>query len=129
MKEQFATYDIALKLKELGFNEPCFGYYDIPTKVLYLAEKDEYYMASHLPSIIIAAPLWQQVIKWFIDKYKILMYVRTGDKPFDNRTYYISFIDRYGCLENYNEDYVKVLEGTIYKTFELLNNKRWMNSL
>ena len=27
MKEQFVTYEIALKLKELGFNEPCFGYY------------------------------------------------------------------------------------------------------
>lgn len=28
MKEQFVTYEIALKLKELGFDEPCFGYYD-----------------------------------------------------------------------------------------------------
>ena len=27
MKEQFCTYEIALKLKELGFDEPCFGYY------------------------------------------------------------------------------------------------------
>lgn len=27
MKEQFVTYEIALKLKELGFDEPCFGYY------------------------------------------------------------------------------------------------------
>lgn len=28
MQEQFVTYEIALKLKELGFNEPCFAYYD-----------------------------------------------------------------------------------------------------
>ena len=27
MKEQFVTYEIALGLKELGFDEPCFGYY------------------------------------------------------------------------------------------------------
>ena len=27
MKEQFVTYEIALKLKELGFDEKCFGYY------------------------------------------------------------------------------------------------------
>ena len=27
MKEQFVTYEIALKLKELGFDEDCFGYY------------------------------------------------------------------------------------------------------
>ena len=29
MKEQFVIYKIALKLKELGFDEPCFGYYTI----------------------------------------------------------------------------------------------------
>ena len=27
MEKQFVTYEIALKLKELGFDEPCFGYY------------------------------------------------------------------------------------------------------
>ena len=29
MEEQFVTYEIALKLKELGFNEECFGYYHV----------------------------------------------------------------------------------------------------
>ena len=29
MKEQFVTYEIALKLKELGFDEECFGYYTL----------------------------------------------------------------------------------------------------
>ena len=27
MEKQFATFEIALKLKELGFDEECFGYY------------------------------------------------------------------------------------------------------
>ena len=27
MQKEFVTHTIALKLKELGFNEPCFGYY------------------------------------------------------------------------------------------------------
>lgn len=27
MKKQFTTYEIALKLKKLGFNEPCFKYF------------------------------------------------------------------------------------------------------
>ena len=27
MKEQFCNYEISLKLKELGFDEECFGYY------------------------------------------------------------------------------------------------------
>ena len=28
MKEQFVTYEIALALKELGFNEACFAVFD-----------------------------------------------------------------------------------------------------
>ena len=27
MKNEFVTYEITVKLKELGFDEPCFGYY------------------------------------------------------------------------------------------------------
>ena len=29
MKNEFVTYEIALELKELGFDEPCFKAYDI----------------------------------------------------------------------------------------------------
>lgn len=29
MKKEFVTYEIALKLKELGFDEVCFGYYTL----------------------------------------------------------------------------------------------------
>ena len=38
MKKEFIPYEQALKLKELGFDEPCFGYWNIdpglPTKYL-----------------------------------------------------------------------------------------------
>ena len=27
-KKDFVPYDKALKMKELGFDEPCFGFYD-----------------------------------------------------------------------------------------------------
>ena len=27
MEKEFVTYEIALELKQLGFDEPCFGYY------------------------------------------------------------------------------------------------------
>jgi hypothetical protein len=28
MEKEFISYEIALKLKELGFDEPCFDFYD-----------------------------------------------------------------------------------------------------
>ena len=35
MKEQFVTYNIALKLKELGFDEECLAYYIDPENPFY----------------------------------------------------------------------------------------------
>ena len=77
MKEQFVTYEIALKLKELGFNEECLAYYH---------DKTEPYLCRYLDSnngafnincrhvlfdTDCTAPLWQQAIDWFIEKYNI----------------------------------------------------------
>ena len=67
MKEQFVTYEIALKLKELGFNESCLGYYTITNKgLLYPYNMYEY---IYRKDFLCAAPLWQQVIDWFRDKH------------------------------------------------------------
>ena len=87
MKEQFVTYEIALKLKELDFNEECFGYFN-EKKNLILASVSadkkfipfyytNLYATKWLGSIfssknkknnICVAPLWQQVIDWFRDE-------------------------------------------------------------
>jgi hypothetical protein len=34
MGKEFVPYELALKLKEIGFDEPCFGYYTSPTGLL-----------------------------------------------------------------------------------------------
>ena len=75
MKKQFVTYEIALKLKELGFDEHCIAYYagetllsefvlDHSRTISYTQTNDGYEMS---------APLWQQVIEWFWINYKILI--------------------------------------------------------
>ena len=63
MKKEFIPYEQALALKELGFEEPCFGYYDNVFKI-------------HLCSFetmsdrgFISAPLYQQAFRWFREKY------------------------------------------------------------
>lgn len=94
MKERFVTYDIALIVRELGFDEPCFGYFDISTKVLYFADKSEYYLSKQLPSIIIAAPLWQQVIDWFREEHHIIIKIEFDVLLNVNRTLKSYFIIR-----------------------------------
>jgi hypothetical protein len=98
MKQQFVPYEIALKLKDKGFDEECLGtyqirsanpsymygkiaYYDIETnKVPKLCiEHSKIQKNSYLENEIfngvkwgsIAAPLWQQAIDWFAEKHNI----------------------------------------------------------
>ena len=80
MKEQFVTYEIALKLKELGFDESCFGYYGIQNEIKY---EISYNSDPNLQKRkFISAPLWQQVIDWFREKYDIVIQPIIFDKGF-----------------------------------------------
>lgn len=66
MKEQFVTYDIALKLKELGFNEKCLGFYGggfkSAEKSFELNNNDD--ATRFRQNNGLKAPLWQQAIDW-----------------------------------------------------------------
>ena len=69
MKEEFVPYEQALALKELGFDEPCFGLYAPPSKTVFL---HHYGLLSAKEQIL--APLYQQAFRWFREKYKIDSY-------------------------------------------------------
>jgi len=73
MEEHFVTYNQALALKELGFDEPCMGKYD--TK-----QGDEWLLniySGHLNAQFsdknkaCIAPLKSQVFKWFRDNHHL----------------------------------------------------------
>ena len=81
MKEQFVTFEIALKLKELGFDEPCLACF---TDGEIHFEKPNYLLSQQKANYIfkfrntILAPLWQQVIDWFLSQYNIWIIVDTS---------------------------------------------------
>jgi hypothetical protein len=74
MEKQFVTYEIAKALKELGFNEKCFGYFN-EDKIIVFSIID-----PNKRKEIIFVPLWQQVIDWFLDKYQLCLYWKP-DRP------------------------------------------------
>lgn len=62
MKEQFLPYNLALKLKELGFVFYPFGYYSLleDNKII----ESTFYASDDF----LEAPLWQQAFDWFTRK-------------------------------------------------------------
>jgi hypothetical protein len=70
MEKEFVTYEQALALKELGFDEECFGYYVITTLLI---TTDNVYDSKEIPTI--KAPLKQQLFRWFREKYELSSWI------------------------------------------------------
>lgn len=66
MEKDFVPYEIALELKEIGFDEPCLGWY-------YLDEGLPVFIPNYqdLRKQHVKAPLFQQAFRWFREKYKL----------------------------------------------------------
>lgn len=88
MKKQFVTYEIALKLKKIGFKKKCFGYYT-ETKILHLGGKyntiDFRVRSKYVEDICqhddaCLAPLWQQVFEWLIKNHSIHIHICVPNK-------------------------------------------------
>lgn len=71
MENEFVTYEQALALKELGFDEFCFGFYSTSYHGdnIILIQQDVK-GANHLVFKDVLAPLKQQVLRWFREKYE-----------------------------------------------------------
>tara|TARA_R110000868_G_scaffold25451_4_gene99486 strand:- start:913 stop:1299 length:387 start_codon:yes stop_codon:yes gene_type:complete len=105
MENEFIPYEQALALKELGFNEPCFGLYAPPSKTVFL---HHYGLLSAKEQIL--APLYQQAFRWFREKYNLRGFIgfRPNVKQFDCHIYDMSLSGKeyteQRTMEEFNKD-------------------------
>ena len=66
MIKEFVPYELAVKLKELGFDEPCFGYYDNGVFIFWYDSKQETELLLNC-----TAPTFSQAFRWFREKYDL----------------------------------------------------------
>ena len=75
MENEFVSYEIALALKELGFDEPCFTYYyNITNNIrtgLSINIHNAWTYAGTQKLGITLAPTFSQAFKFFREKYSI----------------------------------------------------------
>ena len=142
MKKEFCTYEQALALKELGFDEPCFGYYNTNTqgqmdhKVIegFLEWFGDNYQPrnSELHHSKITAPLKQQAFRWFREKHNSHSHISKYKE--DNFYHYDIFVDEidedgdeyyetYPCNELYNS-YEEAEQACLDMLIEICKNKQ-----
>lgn len=86
MENLFVPYDLALKLKEKGFDEPCFTWYEVHD--LYKEhELNNFLLYRNHNRFVndISAPLYQQVIDWLREKHEIEASITYFRKEFRKR--------------------------------------------
>jgi len=91
MQKEFVNYEIAVALKELGFDEECFNrfYTKRQSKMFGVDEKGRHYPIKNTSkklytmgeyfvlndSNVILAPTFSQAFRWFREKYGLISYV------------------------------------------------------
>jgi hypothetical protein len=131
MEKEFVSYEIALKLKELGFDEPCLTYYYELTSNLrtHLAIdiRNAWTYSGNKKLGFTLAPLYQQVFKWLRNKYGIDFSINTTYSKYNENTIkqYSGVIDtktmytNVGFYDNYEEAQLAGLQ----KMIEIIKNK------
>lgn len=100
MKHLFVPYELALKLKEKGFDEPCITFYELTEEepfewcittcsididerwdgVKNLGTKNNDFIEKDISHLMITAPLYQQVIDWFREKHDLHIFLIGSSK-------------------------------------------------
>lgn len=101
IEDEFIPYEQALALKELGFDEPCFGYYTGDKKHL-LIRPNMGRRNEDLNDIVCTAPLYQQAFRWFREKYGLEYSI----KPVYGKKHYL----KYRCNIYSNEKLLQVVK-------------------
>ena len=71
MTKEFVPYELALKLKQLGFYDECIAYYDLRNDL-------EFFGGDNLKDthcVQLNAPLFQQAFRWFRENHGLYQFI------------------------------------------------------
>jgi hypothetical protein len=73
LEKEFVPHNESLELKELGFDEPCFAFYEEDTNNLVTFHTDSYQEVTGHVCLDrqVNAPTFSQTFRWFRDKYNL----------------------------------------------------------
>ena len=98
MNNEFVTYEQALALKELGFDEECLAYYHTTLSssdvdlVLRKTQNKFYHLIRMPEHFDILTPLKQQVFRWFREEYELITSIRHNKFPdMSGKQYYFEY--------------------------------------
>ena len=117
MNKEFVPYEQALDLKELGFDEPCFGkiYADGGSEQL----SYPYINSDQIGQVTsCSAPLYQQAFRWFREKYGYLSNIHDF-----NGNFKATLSGNCNWLGSWTKTYEEAELACLIKLIEIVKNK------
>ena len=123
MTKEFVPYELASRMKKIGFDEECIAYYQksavigndniLPISFTNMASDFNDYEYSKLGVPFYSAPTWQQAFRWFREKHNIHSFII----PLIDE---VGFVYKYQARVHTKESAVKIIgEFESYEEAEL----------
>ena len=126
MEKEFVPYEVALRLKALGFDEPCWGYYHICDGYT-IGYAFCYSDVESQPDGGCSAPLFQQAFRWFRENGFICHITNDLSNNLKDEIYVYVMTKGYGTLIDRSEEYFTYEEAELaclQKLIEIVEEKQ-----
>lgn len=129
MKNLFVPYELAIKAKEFGFDEPCLGVFKSNGVLVGVNHTGVAFNKDAINSklsALIAAPLYQQLVDWFREKHALEISVKSWKEDGDTgNIIWIPSVKKVPQPSTFNFDFKKetyydALKIAFEKAFELI---------
>ena len=112
MEKEFVTYEQALALKELGFDEPCWAWWhieDCDTRFCYSEQRSP--IINSRETEIVGLPTFSQAFRWFREKHEIHTRINPHSSNDGNDNY---IVDEY----DWEMVHPKYFDGPYFEKYE-----------
>ncbi len=89
MQKEFVHYELAVKLKELGFNEPCLTCYDKLEMIASHSKNVFDYKNYNTSGYIVSRPTFSQAFRWFREEHNLPYNLELLESGWD----YVIYVD------------------------------------
>ena len=113
MKKEFVPYELAVKLKALGFDESCVAIFGRNNE---LSVDDGFYKQENYHKDTILAPTFSQAFRWFRERYALCIVI----KPIDHKKLEFGYnLTKNGLIMGAYKTYEKAELACLEKLIEL----------
>jgi hypothetical protein len=123
MAKEFIPYELALKLKQLGFDEPCLASWNLFTNELNCNGLPSTFQSEY----VLQLPTYSQAFRWFRENYSLYSCINTFTEELgNNKPYFIYEIrnpEQFQLSEVYNK-YEEAELACLEKLIEIVEQSK-----